>query len=104
MKLYTVTTIVKEYAGCRSVPFIWFRHRPEAPKRPYAELIENYKGEGDHAYAEHHVEELLPRVGRSNSGTISTGSTARKARRRSKRCACPFQATRWGSVQDQSAA
>lgn|SRR5215813_9082853 len=59
MKLYTVTTIVKEYAGCRSVPFIWFRHRPEKPKRPYAELIENYKGEGDHAYAEHHVEELF---------------------------------------------
>jgi hypothetical protein len=41
MELYHVTTIVKEFRGCKNVDFFWFRSERRAP-RSYANLIENY--------------------------------------------------------------
>ena len=41
MKLYSVSTIVKEYRGHSDVVFTWFRDQPD-DLRPYMELIEDY--------------------------------------------------------------
>jgi hypothetical protein len=63
MKLFNVTTVVKEYSGCKDVAFSWFKEKPEAGSRPYAQLIAGYPdgcGPGDSkAYAEEYIDELF---------------------------------------------
>jgi hypothetical protein len=49
MELYRVTTIVKEFSGCKNVAFDWFRCERRAP-RPYANLIENYDPSARYVY------------------------------------------------------
>jgi hypothetical protein len=58
MKLYNVRTTVKEYHGCKNVVFHWFYDgdRP-TPRRPYAELIENYEPDG--FYSEDYIDRLF---------------------------------------------
>lgn len=59
MKLYNVTTSVKEYRGCKNVWFTWFRCDHGEQKRPYAELIENYDPAADRNYYPEDYIELL---------------------------------------------
>ncbi|MBV9966326.1 MAG: hypothetical protein JO008_11595, partial [Alphaproteobacteria bacterium] len=59
MKLYTVTTIAKEYHGYKDVAFSWFRSARGEP-RPYGELIENYDPNDSYArWAEDAIDELF---------------------------------------------
>ena len=58
MRLYHVSTIAKEYHGCRDVAFDWFRCERGEP-RPYAELIENYDPGDDMGYAEGAIDEMF---------------------------------------------
>jgi hypothetical protein len=58
IELFYVTTIVKQYHGCRDVPFVWFRNDP-AEGRPYHELIRDYQP-GD-PYPESYIDELFTR-------------------------------------------
>jgi hypothetical protein len=60
MKLYTVTTKVKECHGCKDVTFHWFYGAKRPEKRPYAELIEDYDpNAGGIAYTEDYIEEMF---------------------------------------------
>jgi hypothetical protein len=60
MKLYSVTTTVKEYSGCKNVVFNWLRRVMPPGKRPYADLIKDYEPESpDALYAEARIEELF---------------------------------------------
>src|ERR1700730_5235393 len=62
MKLYRVTTIVKEFDDCKDVPFHWFRD-DRGERRAYAELIENYDPSNDHAaYGEGAIDELFTEI------------------------------------------
>jgi hypothetical protein len=60
-KLYSVSTLVRQYHGCKDVPFIWFRSGVETRTRSrqtqYVDLIDNY--DLSNGYAEMHVEELF---------------------------------------------
>jgi hypothetical protein len=59
MKLYRVTTTVREFRGCKNVVFIWFRYMPPG-RRPYAVLIKDYEPERALAvYTESLIEELF---------------------------------------------
>ena len=59
MDLYKVTTIVKEFDGCKNVQFKWFHC--ERTSRPYADLIEGYDpfDDNDHVYAESCIDEMF---------------------------------------------
>jgi hypothetical protein len=58
MKLYNVRTTVKEYHGCKNVVFHWFYDGGmPTPRRPYAELIENYEPDG--FYSEDYIDRLF---------------------------------------------
>jgi hypothetical protein len=57
MKLYNVITTVREFSGCRNVPFWWFRHEMPQGKRPYADLVNGYVP--GNQYAEELIEELF---------------------------------------------
>jgi hypothetical protein len=61
MKLYRVTTIVKEYDGCKNVAFAWFKSDlPAEPRRPYHELIADYDPSvRTIGYAEDAIKELF---------------------------------------------
>ena len=60
MKLYKVLTLVRKYHGCKNVRFTWFRCDHGSPKRPYAELIENYDPAADQVYySEDAIEQLF---------------------------------------------
>jgi hypothetical protein len=62
MKLYRVTTIVKEYDGCKNVAFAWFKSdsRDIGRRRPYADLIADYDPSmRTIGYAEEAIEELF---------------------------------------------
>ncbi len=62
MKLYRVTTIVKEYDGCKNVRFDWFKDnfRDIYRRRPYADLIADYDPSmRTIGYAEEAIEELF---------------------------------------------
>ena len=62
MKLYQVTTIVKEFDDCKDVSFHWFRH-DRGERRAYGELIENYDPSDDHAaYGEGAIDELFTEI------------------------------------------
>ena len=62
MKLYRVTTIVKEFCDCKDVPLHWFRH-DRGERRAYGELIENYDSSDDHAaYGEGAIDELFTEI------------------------------------------
>jgi hypothetical protein len=57
MKLFDVTTVLKQYDGCKDVGFHWFRDdKPEG--RPYAELISGYDPEFSFA-PEERIDELF---------------------------------------------
>lgn len=56
--LFHVTSTVKEFGGCKDVPFFWFRNGP-AHDRPYHELIRDYQPGDD--YPELFVDELFDR-------------------------------------------
>jgi hypothetical protein len=56
-KLFGVTTLVKEYGGCRDVTFHWFKEEPTPGARPYGQLIADYVP-GD-AYAEGAIDEYF---------------------------------------------
>jgi hypothetical protein len=59
MKLYRVTTIVKEFHDCKDVPFHWFRH-DRGKRCAYDELIENYDpSDHDARDAEGAIDELF---------------------------------------------
>jgi hypothetical protein len=59
MKLYRVTTKVREFSGCKNVVFNWFNCMPRS-RRPYEGLIKNYEPENDHTiYTELLIEELF---------------------------------------------
>ena len=63
MKLYTVETTTKEYAGCKDVTFGWFYESARKPRRPYARLIENYDPDAaDNVYSEGCIDELFTAV------------------------------------------
>jgi hypothetical protein len=58
-KLYDVTSIVKEFNGCKDVKLNWF-YCDRTKRRPYAELIKDYDPHDDLAiYAAHAVDELF---------------------------------------------
>lgn len=58
MDLYKVKTIVKEYDGCKDVPFWWFCCDERKDDRPYKELIENYDPGDDYAaYPKGYIDE-----------------------------------------------
>jgi hypothetical protein len=61
MNLYTMTTIVREYRGCKDVPYHWCLVDPSAgPPRPHPELIAGYKPDDPAAaYAKEAIEELF---------------------------------------------
>jgi hypothetical protein len=59
MKLYDVSTTVREFRGCKNVVFNWVRHAMPQGRRPYAALIKDYEP-GPHAvYTELLIEELF---------------------------------------------
>jgi hypothetical protein len=59
MKLYRVTTTVREFRGCKNVVLNWFRHMPPG-RRPYAALIKDCDSERPlTVYTELLVEELF---------------------------------------------
>ena len=84
MKLYSVTTIVTNYHGCKNVAFKWFRCDPPPEPRPYAELIadyrlgEPYNSEGaiDEAFTEAEAEALKTYLD-ANYGDAGTTAVAR---------------------------
>jgi hypothetical protein len=60
MELYCVTTITREYRGCKNVTFQWFRSEPGTTRRPYGELITDYDPRDEHrGYAEGAIDELF---------------------------------------------
>jgi hypothetical protein len=63
MKLFQVSTVVKEYSGCKDVAFHWFKEKSSGPERPYAQLVAGWPdncGPGDSkAYAEGYIDELF---------------------------------------------
>jgi hypothetical protein len=60
MKLFQVTTQVKEYCGCKDVTFYWFKSEAKAGERPYRKLIADYSpGKGYIGYAEGAIDELF---------------------------------------------
>jgi hypothetical protein len=57
IQLFRVNTIVKEYSGCKDVPFVWFRNERVRGERPYAELIKDYRPDDEYVcYAEACIE------------------------------------------------
>ena len=59
-KLYQVTTVVKEYHGCKDVTFTWFYADERSAPRPYAELIADYDPHNPGApFCEAHIHELF---------------------------------------------
>jgi len=60
MELYDVTTIVKEFSGCKNVEFNWFRCGERRAPRSYADLIENYDPSDRYVYyAEGCIDEMF---------------------------------------------
>jgi hypothetical protein len=61
MKLFKVTTTVPEFSAHRNVALCWFVDKRLTPeKRPYADLIEDYKGADDRrCYPESAIDELF---------------------------------------------
>jgi hypothetical protein len=40
IQLFSVSTVVSQYRGCKNVPFSWFKEKPERGARPYPQLID----------------------------------------------------------------
>ena len=64
MKLFHVTTVVKEYDGCKDVAFEWFKEKPTGARRPYEHLIADYPHEvppecAERYYPEGYIDELF---------------------------------------------
>jgi hypothetical protein len=63
MKLYDVTSTVKEYDGRKDVPFTWFckKRSGEGDERRYAELIKGYDDLENYlrVYVESYIHELF---------------------------------------------
>jgi hypothetical protein len=61
MKLFHVTTVVKELKGHRDVPVVWYRHNAKpSPERPYAQLIADYSAQDEYArYGEDCIDEMF---------------------------------------------
>ena len=58
IELFQVTSVIKQYRGCKDVTFSWFRNEP-ATGRPYRELVEDYQ-DGD-SYQESYIDEAFTR-------------------------------------------
>jgi hypothetical protein len=60
IKLYSVTSNVKEFHGCKDVTFRWFFAAERAQRRPYADLIKHYQADDEYRmYSEGYIEELF---------------------------------------------
>src|SRR5262249_42289532 len=60
LKLYRVVSKVREYDGCKNVPFSWFLASKRSEQRAYAELIEGYDTAGEFCcYAKCYIDELF---------------------------------------------
>jgi hypothetical protein len=58
LKLFQVTTVVKELKGHRNVPVSWYRHKPKHGERSYQQLIADYSADDEYAgYAEACIDE-----------------------------------------------
>jgi hypothetical protein len=62
IQLFSVTTRVGEYHGCKDVPFTWFHWNRPTGRRPYAELIENYDLAEDNRYSVDCIDEMFTAI------------------------------------------
>jgi hypothetical protein len=59
LRLYLVTTLMREFMGCKDVELIWFRDEQKERQHLYSRLIQNYDPTTDNFYAEGYIEELF---------------------------------------------